>query len=137
MHIVKMLCIVAYSFKARIVKSQQPDVTRQWCINNNRGMLFSAMSILMAAHARIKYVMPLLSNNCSVTGTVFSTRSMLRCYKHYNSVSYLRKYCGSVRVSCCCEKLVAEARVSSGTQKEGEHCCWKLLPLQLVKAVTD
>jgi hypothetical protein len=113
-----MLCIVAYSLKARIVESQQPDVTRQQPINN-RGMVFSAQSILMAAHARIKYVIPLLSNNCSVTGTVFSTQSMLRCYKHYNSVSYWRKCCGSVHVSCCCEKLVAEARDSWGTQRIG------------------
>jgi hypothetical protein len=36
--------IVAYSLKARNVESQQSAVTRQWPINNNRGMVFSTWS---------------------------------------------------------------------------------------------
>jgi hypothetical protein len=58
--------IVAYSPKARTVESQQPAVTRQWPINNNRG-LFSAQSVLMAAHATMEYTMLSLSNSCTAT----------------------------------------------------------------------
>jgi hypothetical protein len=35
---------------------------------------------------------------------------------------------GSAIMSCCCEKLVAEARDSLGTQKKGNIYHWKLLP---------
>jgi hypothetical protein len=56
-------------------------------------------------------------------GTVFSVRSVPRCYKQDKlvrsqfvcwlvgeSASELENRCGSVVVSCCCEKLVAEVR---------------------------
>jgi hypothetical protein len=58
--------IVAYYLKARIVESQQPAVTRQRPVNN-RGMVFSAQSVPMAAHATMEYVMHSLSNNCTAT----------------------------------------------------------------------
>jgi hypothetical protein len=35
---------------------------------------------------------------------------------------------GSVLVSCCCKKLVAEAGDSSGTRRKGKVPCWKPLP---------
>jgi hypothetical protein len=56
--------IVAFSLNARIVESQQLAVTMQQPVNN-RGMVFSAQSVLMAAHATVEYVMPLLSNKCT------------------------------------------------------------------------
>jgi hypothetical protein len=56
---------VAYSLKAGIVEPQQPVVTRQWPINNNRGMVFSTQSVPMAVHAIMEYVMPSLSNSCT------------------------------------------------------------------------
>jgi hypothetical protein len=59
--------IVTYSLKARTVESQQPAVTRQRLVNSNRGMMFSAQSVPMAAHATMGYVMPSLSNNCAAT----------------------------------------------------------------------
>jgi hypothetical protein len=43
-------------------------------------------------------------------------------------VSEIEDYCRSVVVSCCCEKLVAEAGDSSGTQRKGNFRLWKLLP---------
>jgi hypothetical protein len=43
-------------------------------------------------------------------------------------VSSLEDFCDSVVVSCYCEKLVAEAKDRSGTQKKGNVCRWKLLP---------
>jgi hypothetical protein len=73
--------IVAYTLKAGIMKSQQSAVARQQTVNNNKGMVFSAQSVPMAAHAKMEYVMPSLSNNCTATGKVFSTRSVPRCYK--------------------------------------------------------
>jgi hypothetical protein len=36
-------------------------------------------------------------------------------------VSELEDCCGSVLVSCCCEKLVAEARGQFGNLEEGER----------------
>jgi hypothetical protein len=57
---------VAHSLKARIVESQQLAVTMQRPLNN-RGMVFSAQSVLMAAHAAIEYIIPLLSNNFTAT----------------------------------------------------------------------
>jgi hypothetical protein len=58
--------IVTYSLKTKIVESEQPAVTRQQPVNN-RGMVFSAKSVAMVAHARMEYVMPSLSNNCTAT----------------------------------------------------------------------
>jgi hypothetical protein len=58
--------IVPYSLKARTVESQQLAISRQRPINI-RGMVFSAQSMLMAAHATMEYVMPSLSNNCTMT----------------------------------------------------------------------
>jgi hypothetical protein len=55
-------------------------------------------------------------------GTVFSVRFVARCYeqdKLVSGVSELDTCWGSVVVSCCCEKLVAEAGDSSGTQRKG------------------
>jgi hypothetical protein len=42
-------------------------------------------------------------------------------------VSELEDRCGSVRVSCCYEKLIAEARDSSGIQRKNVRR-WKPLP---------
>jgi hypothetical protein len=61
------ILIVAYSLKARTVKSQQLAGTRQQPINNNRGMVFSAQSVLMAGHAVMEYIMPSPSSNCTAT----------------------------------------------------------------------
>jgi hypothetical protein len=72
--------IVAYSLKARIVESQQPAVTRQRPVKNNRRMVFSAHSVPMATRTTTEYVMPTLNNNCN-RGAVFPTRSVPRCYK--------------------------------------------------------
>jgi hypothetical protein len=58
---------VAYLLKARIVELKQPAVTSQCPVNNNKGMVFSAQSVPMVAHATMEYVMPSLSNNCIVT----------------------------------------------------------------------
>jgi hypothetical protein len=63
---------VANSLKARNVESQQPAITRQWPANN-RGMVFSAQSVPMAAHAIMKYVIPSLSKNCTATEELFYT----------------------------------------------------------------
>jgi hypothetical protein len=49
------------------VESQQLAVTRQGSVNNNRGIVFSAQSLPMAAHAAVEYVVPLLSNSCAAT----------------------------------------------------------------------
>jgi hypothetical protein len=35
---------------------------------------------------------------------------------------------GELVVICCCKKLIAEARDSSGTQRKGNVICWKPLP---------
>jgi hypothetical protein len=62
---------MAYSLKARIVESQQPAVTRQWPLNNNRGMVISVQSVPMAANATMDYVMPSLSNSCTTEEQCF------------------------------------------------------------------
>jgi hypothetical protein len=74
---------------------------------NNRRMVFSARSAKQQ-----------LNSN---RGTVFSVGSVPRCYKQDSTesqwsgverrelLSELEDCCGSVVVSCCCEKLVAEA----------------------------
>jgi hypothetical protein len=59
--------IVAYSLKARIVGSQLSAVTGQRPVNNDRGMMFSAQTLPMVAHATMEYVTPSLSNNCTIT----------------------------------------------------------------------
>jgi hypothetical protein len=53
---------MAYWHKARIVESQQPAVTRQRPVNNNRGIVFYAQSVPMAVQATVEYIMPSLSN---------------------------------------------------------------------------
>jgi hypothetical protein len=55
-----------YLLKARIVETQQPAATRK-CPVNNRGTVFSAQTVPMAAHATMKCVMPPLNNNCTLT----------------------------------------------------------------------
>jgi hypothetical protein len=70
--------IVAYLLKTRAVESQQPAITRQRCVNNNRGMAFSAQSVPMTAHAKMGYVMPSLSNNCTATEERYLLRSPCR-----------------------------------------------------------
>jgi hypothetical protein len=59
---------------------------------------------------------------------VFSAWSVKRCYKQDKSVSELDNCWGSDVVSCCCEKLIAEAGDSLGTQKKVTVCHWKSLP---------
>jgi hypothetical protein len=64
-------------------------------------------------------------------GAVFYTQSVPRCYKQDKlgvARSQLENRWGSDVVSCCCEKLVAEAGDSSGTQRKGNVRCWKPLP---------
>jgi hypothetical protein len=58
--------IVEYSLKARIVESQ-PSFTKQWPVNKNREVVFSAWFVPMVAYATVKYVMQLLSNNYTAT----------------------------------------------------------------------
>jgi hypothetical protein len=60
--------------KARTVQSQQPVITSKIPVNNKRGMVFSARSVPMAAHAIMGYIMLLLSNN----GTTIEERCFLR-----------------------------------------------------------
>jgi hypothetical protein len=43
-------------------------------------------------------------------------------------LSELENCCGSVLLSCCCEKPVAGAGDSSGTQRKGNIRLWKPLP---------
>jgi hypothetical protein len=43
-------------------------------------------------------------------------------------VSELEDYCGSVVISCCCEKLAAEAWNTLETQRKGNIHLWKPLP---------
>jgi hypothetical protein len=75
------LHIVAYSLKARIVEPQQPAVTRQQPINNNRGMVFSAQSMPMVVNTAMEYIMPLLSKQLHCNrGMVFSVQSVPGLY---------------------------------------------------------
>jgi hypothetical protein len=48
-------------------------------------------------------------------------------------VSELDDCCGSVVVSCCCEKLVAEARGQFGNPEEGERSALEAVTRKLVK----
>jgi hypothetical protein len=53
-------------------------------VNNRRGMVFSAQSILMVAYATIEYIMPSISNDSSAReDMVFSTSSVPRYYNKY------------------------------------------------------
>jgi hypothetical protein len=54
---------VVYSLKARVMVSQQPAITRQQPVNNNREVAFSVWPMPMAVHATMEYVMPPLNNN--------------------------------------------------------------------------
>jgi hypothetical protein len=46
--------------------TQQPAITGQRPVNN-KGIVYSAQSVLTAVHATVEYFMPPLSNNCTVT----------------------------------------------------------------------
>jgi hypothetical protein len=65
-------------------------------------------------------------------GNVFSVLFVPRCYKQDELVgelvSMMDYCCSSVVVSCCCFKLIAEARDSSETQRKGNVRRWKPLP---------
>jgi hypothetical protein len=74
----KILYTVAYSLKARTVKSQQPAVTRQQPVNNNKGMVFSPKSVYIVMHATKEYFLPLLSNNLNLTEEVCFLRGSYR-----------------------------------------------------------
>jgi hypothetical protein len=56
------------------LESKQPAITRQWPVNNNRGVALSAQSVPMAVHATMEYIMPLLNNNYTATGERCSLR---------------------------------------------------------------
>jgi hypothetical protein len=43
-------------------------------------------------------------------------------------ISELERCCGSVVVSCCCEKLISEVGDHSRTQRKGNVRRWKPLP---------
>jgi hypothetical protein len=49
------------------MESQQPAVTRQLPVNNNRGMVFSALSMPIAAHATVEHIVLPVSNNRNAT----------------------------------------------------------------------
>jgi hypothetical protein len=139
---------MAYSLKARTVESHQPAISRQ-CPANNRGMVFPAWSVLMAEYVIMEYAMPLLYNNCTATEEprflcspcqdIISravSRPVNTCLGENKNLGhesqrewsqewlcwrwYLEDCCGTVIVSCCCSKLVAEAGDSSGNPEEGE-----------------
>jgi hypothetical protein len=55
------------------------DVAKQWHVNNNRGMLYSARSILMTAQVTMEYFILQLISNYKVT--VFSIWSLPRYHK--------------------------------------------------------
>jgi hypothetical protein len=72
--------------------------------------------------------------HCS-RGKLFSTRSVLRCYKQGQLAVAVSWWASewdnsgsTVVVSCYCEKLIAEAGDSSGTQRKGNVRRWKPLP---------
>jgi hypothetical protein len=63
-------------------------------------------------------------------GMVLSVSYVLRCYKQgklgagvSQLMSELKNWWDTVMMSCSCEKLVAEARDSSGTQGKGNILC--------------
>jgi hypothetical protein len=103
---------VAYSLKARTVESQQPEVTRQRLLNNKGICFLRSPCLWLRTQQWIHHAIAKQQLHRS-RGTVFCQSD--NC-------------CGSVVVSCCCEKLVAEAEDSSGTQRTGDVRRWKLLP---------
>jgi hypothetical protein len=69
------------------VESQQPAVTRQWPVNNKRGIVFSAHLLPMAAKATMEYIMPSINNNYTATEErCFSVRSVPELYNELSSV---------------------------------------------------
>jgi hypothetical protein len=56
---------------ARQISNYTTAVAKQLPINSNRVMAFSARSLLMAVHTTVKYIMPMLANNCTATDGVF------------------------------------------------------------------
>jgi hypothetical protein len=75
-------------------------VTRQRHVNNNRGMVFSAPAVPMAAHATMEYGMPQLRNNRTATEERCFLRGLCRDVIS-RAVSKLEDCCGTVVVSCC------------------------------------
>jgi hypothetical protein len=51
-------------------------------------------------------------------------------------VSELDDCCGTIIVNYCCEKVIAGAGDSLGTQRKGNIRCWKQLPSNGSKDVT-
>jgi hypothetical protein len=93
---------VAYSLIARTVESQQPAVTRQRPVNNNKETVFSAQYVPIASHATMEYVMPSLNNNCTATEEQYFLRGPCRdVISRIIWLLQLENYCGSVVVSCC------------------------------------
>jgi hypothetical protein len=62
----------------REISKDTTVVSKLWLLIRNRGIAFSAWSVPMAVHATLEYVNPPLSNNCTVTGRVFTTRYVSR-----------------------------------------------------------
>jgi hypothetical protein len=65
---------------------------------------------------------------------VFPVWPVLRCYKQDNyleieewSELLVDELVRGLLQFSCCEKLVAEVGDSSGSQRKGNVCCWKLL----------
>jgi hypothetical protein len=56
------------------MESQHLAITRQWHVNN-RGIVFSEQSELMAAHTIMEDAMPLLNNNCTGCPDVINSAS--------------------------------------------------------------
>jgi hypothetical protein len=69
---------VTYLLKARIVESQQPAFTGQQPLNNNIRMVLAAQSVPMSTYTTMQ-------SHCN-GGTLFSTRSVPKCYKQGNLV---------------------------------------------------
>jgi hypothetical protein len=46
--------------------------------NNNRGILFFAQTMLMAVHAMVEYVMPLLNDSCTAAEEQSFLRGLCR-----------------------------------------------------------
>jgi hypothetical protein len=77
----KWMDIVAYSLKARIMVHNSRPITTQQPVNIIRGIVFSAQSVSMAAHATMEcHVIAKQQLHCK-RETMFSTRSVPRCYK--------------------------------------------------------
>jgi hypothetical protein len=50
------------------ISNYKTGVANYWPVNSNRVMVLSVQSVLMAAHVKMEYVMPPLSNNCTARG---------------------------------------------------------------------